>query len=638
MINKNIVKFALLAFFSLLISACDKKSDSKYADIPSDVLTAIETNVRKNFSDENVVSTWIDRQAKAYKNFVNIVPTIPVKEYSKIVKYAKDVAGDDYITLVDEIDTMMSLAESYNGKLSRLSSEDADFVKSLFNDSSAIEFKVSVNKALEWIAVLDDMNHLKNKFPKESFEALKKKYISQYRNSVTEIMSNFYAQARAIDNVKVFYISKISSKAMDNVKAQIAQEYPHDFVAQFEALKKYDYSSIKEDVVLSTGSKKVINLRNQAERIFRECVFTKRGEGEHIDVAILVKLNGKTVVLCDKNFIPQKWPVVFGNSSGSVSCSKGFVCEEFPLIVLVPDVEPTMFEPIEIISPGESKNLYSKELYMIAPNRGSFTGKSVSVFSEDLHFLNMTEDSTPKTTRSVNIKQLKNKLSDNFFVSIIDKYEVGEHAIVFDPESRKMVSVALRYYNYGDIRGGKVSNIFGHENNSAIPDFVSFVRNFDGNVQRMWAPPGSSVRFVRMTAMKNWTPLNIDKFWQQKNAIRKYTDANNEYIKFIQSGCRYSSDVNFDSVRISKIAKRYKNELDGADLSSDSHNARYKNFIVDIINSMRFDMNRLGNSSFTPKSVYSIYRGEVAYLMALRKAMHQYMQESLKEGKFTLRP
>ncbi len=636
---KNIIKFTVLAIFSSMLISCSEKG-KEYADIPPDTLSAIKANVRKNFPEnKGIIKMWVDRQVAAYRDFIKINPTVPLQEYSKIVKYAKDVIGDDYITLVDEIESMMYLAEQYNDKSIKLSQEDATFCKSLFNDTNAIEFKACLNKALEWVAVFEDMKFLERRFDSKSFAHLKNKYKTDYRNSPNEVMSKFYEQSRAMDKVNEFRVYKVPEDSLKKVREEIAQKYPHDFVAQFSAIEKYDYALLKKEkkALSEPESEEELSLRAQAEQIFRECVFTRHGEGEHIDVAVLVKLNGKSVILCDKNFIPQKWPVIFGNSLGSMTCSKGFISEEYPLVVLVPDEEPKMFNPIEIISPEESRNIAKKELYMIAPKDGGFTGKPVKVFSEDLEFLNLTEDDTPKTKREIKLKQLRGKLSDKILVSVIDKYDVGEHAIVFEPKTRKLVSVALRYYQKGFIEGNKIGNVLGHESGMSIPDFVTMVRKFDGNVHRTMLSPNSSVRFVRMTAMKDWTRLDIAKFWKQKNAIRKYTDANNEYIKFIKGGCRYNYYAYRDSARISKIVTRYKNDLVDKNLSSDAYNARYRAFLVDIINSMRFDMNRLGNSSFTPKSVYSIYRGEVAYLMELRKTMHRYMQESFKDGKLTAR-
>ena len=46
-------------------------------------------------------------------------------------------------------------------------------------------------------------------------------------------------------------------------------------------------------------------------------------------------------------------------------------------------------------------------------------------------------------------------------------------------------------------------------------------------------------------------------------------------------------------------------------------------------------MNKAGNSSYTPMSVYSIYREELAYQMALRKSLYNYMKEFLRDGNIT---
>ncbi len=625
------IRFILVLLISAFLFSCEKKVE-KYSDVPPTVLSAIREHVNKNFSgDANIVETWVERQVNAYREIIKIVPEIPLSEYSKIVKYAEDVSGADYIAAFWEVDSMLDLAESFHDKSQKLSQEELKFVKSLFNDSSAIEYKARLNRALDWITAFEDMKYIERRFDVDSFNALKKKYLAENRNNPNAVMPMFYAQSRALDKLKNFYIRNVPKEVLENLKAQIAKSHPNDFITQFDVLAKTDFSKLPQEKKEVVEDAKTLSLRAQAEQVFRECVFTKRGEGDDIDVAILVKMNGKTAILCDKNFIPQKMPVVFGNSAGYITCSKAVVSEEYPLVVMFPDEEPTMFKPIEVISPKEMLDLPKKELYMIAPSGGGFTGKPVRVFSEDVHYLNFTVDDTPKTEREMKIRRL-DRNADKIIIDIIDKYDVGEHAIVFEPKTRKLVSVALRYYSLGMIdMGGKTGNVLGHER-MQIPDFVSFVRMFDGNVGATVYSPPSSIRFVRMTGMKGWKRLNVDKFWAQKNAIRKYTDVNNEYLQFFIRG---SYEEALRSVCISKIAIKYREDFYHRNLSRESFLNRYEAFVIEVLHSMRIDMNRFGNSSVTPESIYSIYRGEIAYQMALRKAMYDYTKEYLKENKIT---
>ena len=137
------------------------------------------------------------------------------------------------------------------------------------------------------------------------------------------------------------------------------------------------------------------------------------------------------------------------------------------------------------------------------------------------------------------------------------------------------------------------------------------------------------MRFIRISNLKNWARLDVPAFWRQKNIVRKYTDANNEYLKFFISPS-YMNAIR--SARISNIVKRYKKDFEERNLSRDSFLRRYEAFIIDVLQSMRIDANRFGNSSFTPNSIYSIYRGEFEYQMALRNAMHDYIREYIKDG------
>ena len=627
------LKNAVILLLCFFVFGCEQKQKNEDLGIPKEVYDSICSQAQKNFaSNKSHAQAYINKQIESYKEFSAYMPSLPAEEYAKIIKYAKDMVGEDYTELYAEVVEMSRMAVDVKEQLDKLSAEDTKFIKSFFNDSNAVEYKSSLNRAKEWFVVLEDMNFVSRHFEKEEFLAIKKRFLENERNTPNDVMPKFYAQTRAVGKVKAFTLRDVPRAKMEEVRALMQQQYPFDYVAQLDAMQKFDFSKYKED----SNKKQNVSpleksMRVKAEQIFRDCVFTKRGEADNIDVAVLVKMNGKTVVLCSKNYIPQKMPVVFGNSLGHISCSKAFVSDDYPMVIMIPDEEPKMFEPIEIISPQECRDLHKKSLYLIAPDKGGFTGKPVRVFSEDLKYLNFSVDDTPKTKRMQNIRKL-DRDAEKIVIDIIDSFDIGENAIVFDAESRKLVSIALRYYAYGMIDiGGKTGNIIGHEK-SEIPDFVSFVRQFDGVVGSTPYPPLSSVRFIRMTDMKNWKRLDVPSFWKQKNAIRKYTDVNNEYLKFFIRG---SYGEALRSFRLSGIARKYKNDFESRHISRSSFERRYEAFVIEVLHSMRIDMNKLDGMYISPDKIYSIYRGEFAYQKALRQSMYDYMKEYIKDGNVT---
>ena len=615
----------------MLLWACEKKPEHELVGIPQDVYSAIKQRASKNFpNNENLAKTYTDRQIDAYKSFSSYLPSLPAEEYATIIKYCKDVVGDDYVALHSEVEELSQMVEEVKEKLEKLSQEDAEFVKSFFDHKNAIEYKAQLNRAKLWFTIFEDMRFLERRFDKDAFASLKKRYMDNERNTPDNVMPQFYAQSRALERITSYSRRDVSRENMDKIRAVLQKTYPYDYVAQYENLNKFDFSDYcKPNKIKDKVDSKAESLKAQAEQIFRDCIFTKRGEGDDIDVAVLTKIEGRTVILCTKSFIPQKMPVTFGNSAGQIVCSKAFISEEYPLIAMIPDEEPKMFKPIEIVTAQECKNIHEKSLYLIAPDRGGFNGKPVKVFSEDIKYLNFSVDDTYKTTRYQNIKRL-DRNAQKIVINIVDSYDVGENAIVFDPESKKLVSIALRYYAYGMIDiGGKTGNIIGHEK-SSIPDFVSFVRHFDGVVGATPYPPISSVRFIRMGGMNKWQRLDVPTFWKQKNAIRKYTDINNEYLKFFIRGS-YGDALR--SFRLSNIAKKYRHDFESRHLSRDSFERRYEAFIIEVLQSMRIDMNKLAGSS--TNSIYSIYKGEFAYQVALRQSMYEYMKEYIKDGNVT---
>lgn len=631
---KNYLFRAVAVFIAVFaLAGCEKKVGEVKPDIPAEVSAKIEAAAKRNFpSNPQLAKHWSEKQVAAYKEFSSFVPSIPVEEYSKIVRYAQSIAGDDYVALNSEIGEMVREAELLKSRTGSLPADEHAFIKGLFDDENVMEYRAAMRSAIEWSGVFEDMRYLQKRFDEKDFDALKKSYMETSRRSPETVMSKFYAQSRARDFVANFTYRTVPPAEMANVKARFAEKHPSDFVAQKREIEKYNWHKLGEELAQAKLPKAAPNPnQTKAAQIFRDCVFTKRGEGDDIDVAVLVKLQGKTAILCSKNFIPQKMPVVFGNSRGRIVCSRAMISEDYPIIALFPDEEPKMFEPIEVISAAESANIDKKDLYMIAPNRGGFMGKGLRVFSEDSQFLNLAEADVPQTTRSVTVKALDRK-AEKIMINILDKYSVGENALVFEPKSRKLVSLALRYYSYGMIdMGGRTGNVLGHEK-MQIPDFVGFVRQFDGSVGATAYAPTSSVRFVRLTALTRWSKLDVAKFWQQKNLIRKYTDTNNDYLKFLIRG-NYGDALR--SARISRIAQKYKNDFETRSLSRDSFERRYESFIIEILHSMRTDMYKMGDISLNSKNVYSIYRGELQYQIALRESMYNYMKEYIKDGNIT---
>ena len=62
-----------------------------------------------------------------------------------------------------------------------------------------------------------------------------------------------------------------------------------------------------------------------------------------------------------------------------------------------------------------------------------------------------------------------------------------------------------------------------------------------------------------------------------------------------------------------------------------SYERNYKKYMLDIMYAMRREISQYPNAN----SFYPIYRDEMEYQIALRKAMHDYLAEVIKSGDIT---
>ncbi len=419
------------------------------------------------------------------------------------------------------------------------------------------------------------------------------------------------------------------------VKNRLDEIYKHDYIAKNEKLKSVTIELVKnpnaklDDLItgLKIPEKKAEkvdeDLSKRAEAIFRESIFTMRGPEESIYSAALVKMKGKMVVLATKEFIPRRFPVVFANSRGKVVCSKAYVSETHPMVLFIPDYEPKEFNPIEVVEPEDVSNLFDRELFMIAPHEGGFLTVPLLVFSEDKDYLNLSSYTNPSTSYSTSLRRL-DRDGNKLLVSITQKMSVGENSVVIDSKTGKLVSMAVRIFNPGVLSWrGKTGSVIGHEN-FAIPDVSTFIRQFNGTANKTDAPRGA-IRFVRMTAFENWKPLNVSKFWSQKNEIREFTDSNNDFLMFFMHNSFHEA---LRSNRIARVAEKYRKPLLYDNLTRTSWENQYRTYMLEVSYLLKREL--MGNKKV--EDYYSIYREEYKYQLALRQAMYDYLSAGLKDS------
>ena len=637
---KVVFYFILVCLSLSLFSGCDyikekkeilekKISNSETSTIDVGVQNKLRELAKKNFPNSQALQEeWVNKQYGAYEELTKFIPDMPLNEYTTLRNRAEAKYPSDYVARLKYMSEQTNAY--YRLKQIRVSFSDKqwDEIYALVDAVAPDNYIEKIRLLHDWKYAMSAINARKHYFSTQEIDAFYADLCKNYPDKPRKFVEHYENCAVAKYKFDRFVITGVKKDVQDDVKKLILKKTELSYPQKYTELQTV-LTQIKKDPSVASKilNKKITTdesaeLRNRAEEIFRQSIFTKRGAEEEIYTAALVKMNGKVVVLATKHFIPEKFPVVFANSRGKIVCSKGYISDSHPMILLIPDEVPSNFTPIEVVSNKDSLALFDRELFMIAPAQGGFISSPVSVFSEDNDYLNLTAATNPSTSYSTSVKPL-GRNGQRLLISIVEKVKVGENSVVIDSKTGKLVSMAVRVYNAGVISHfGKTGNVIGHEN-FAIPDFSTFVRQFDGTVNKTDAPR-SSIRFVRMTAFENWKLLDVEKFQKQKNEIRLFTDDNNDFLMFFKSNMFNEA---LRSRRLGRIAERYRKPLLYDNITRESFERYYRNYMIDVAYALKREL--AGNKN--EKEFYSIYRQEYKYQHALREAMYKYISEGLED-------
>lgn len=637
---KVVFYFVLVCLSLSLFSGCDyikekkeilekKMSNSETSTVDVEIQNKLRELAKKNFPNSQALQEeWVSKQYGAYEELSRFIPDMPLNEYTALRNRAEAKYQSDYVARLKYMSEQTNAY--YRLKQIRVSFSDKqwDEIYALVDAVAPDNYIEKIRLLHDWKYAMSAINARKHYFSTQEIDAFYADLCKNYPDKPRKFVEHYENCAVAKYKFDRFVITGVKKDVQDDVKKLILKKTDLSYPQKYTELQTV-LTQIKKDPSVASKilNKKITTdesaeLRNRAEEIFRQSIFTKRGSEEEIYTAALVKMNGKVVVLATKHFIPEKFPVVFANSRGKIVCSKGYISDSHPMILLIPDEVPSNFTPIEVVSNEDSLALFDRELFMIAPAQGGFISSPVSVFSEDNDYLNLTAATNPSTSYSTSVKPL-GRNGQRLLISIVEKVKVGENSVVIDSKTGKLVSMAVRVYNAGVISHfGKTGNVIGHEN-FAIPDFSTFVRQFDGTVNKTDAPR-SSIRFVRMTAFENWKLLDVEKFQKQKNEIRLFTDDNNDFLMFFKSNMFNEA---LRSRRLGRIAERYRKPLLYDNITRESFERYYRNYMIDVAYALKREL--AGNKN--EKEFYSIYRQEYKYQNALREAMYKYISEGLED-------
>ncbi len=606
---------------AIILSACDAKREETPSKAPDDVVFKLENTAEKFFGGNEIAGKeWVKRQLDAYSRAESIVPDIPLENYAQIKKASEDEYPDDYVSRLKFLEAQIQAYKRIVEMETYMGPEYYNFVLSMSQEGRSGDYVAQFAQMKSWNDIFNRSAGLRSQMPADTFLEMFKNVCSRVGNDTNRVYSALAAQSECRRKLRSYKNPKLPSDKLDSIKRELSERYPSDFVKQYEELvsRSSDISD-KPKVEYSNPDNP---MRRKAELIFRDSVFTKRSVEDTIYCAVLVRLKGKVAILCTKDFLSDL-PMTFTNSRGRIVCSKIFASKEFPLILAIPDSVPEGFSPIDVVSPQESFDLVGKNLYMIAPKHGGFMGEGVSVYSEDERYLNLAAPKDPTVKRKIYMKSL-DRYAEKMSMDISDIVSTGENSVVIDPDSGKLVSMAMRIYEPGQITwGGKTGSIIGHEKMS-IPDFASFVREFDGMTRKTEYSPRSSIRFIRLTAFENWESMTPEELRSQKNELRRFTDDNNDFLVFFR---RNSFGDAIRSRRLSSIVERYRKPLLSDRLDRASFERYCRNYMIEIQFALRRKLDEYENIG----RFYSIYRNEMEYQRALRKAMYDYVTEIIRD-------
>ncbi len=333
-------------------------------------------------------------------------------------------------------------------------------------------------------------------------------------------------------------------------------------------------------------------MRVMAGKILGNSVFAKTGADGFIHWAVLVNLDGEAVVLCGKEFLRDlpAGSVSFANGRGRVVCSKIFVSKESPVVIALPDAVPEGLTPMEVFPLGDISDPMVKNLYMLTPDGGSFLGKEVSVFSIGDLYLNLA---TPKG------RDLR--------------MESGGNSIVVDPKSGKLVSITIEVCEPGRV------SFKGKRMDDPNTSIASFFKDFYG-IEYF---PAKSVKFVRLTSLKDRTPVTLEELKSQEEKIRKFAKKNNEFLTAF-----YTSSFSNAVPPFKTIIDRYRKPLMHDRLDKSLFERYCRNLAIEIQLAAKHMLDDAGNIG----NLCPIYRDEMDCHMAVRRQTYDYITDVIRNG------
>lgn len=544
--------------------------------IPNEVMESINKTSLKYPAEIRL--DWKKNQIRAYRNIspehFGVPETISYDGYLELITKAREVFPDDFyeqFKMIDEnISTYQELNELRTGYDEKTRAECEKILKKFYTD-----IKLWVNEyspMCEFIksdyATSNNMDEKTEQILKEKALALSKGRALAARQKMEEFISLYTA-------VRNFRKPEVSDEVIEDIRKDLQKEFPYDYERQLKEL----YVRAKK----GTLSKRELNeLKSLAD--IMKCVFIKRINNNYNATAVLVEIMGRNIILCTKEFIPNKFPCEITNNTGSIICDGAAISKDFKILALVPREIPKEFEPIKCTDTPIEK---IKDLRMVTPTIEGTIVSSVafSTRTTDL-FSNVTYKSDLYVNVDTGVYYKNPRHSDIGTLVKIKKGVSLDRSLLFDLKTKRLVSIATdlnedktAFYSF------MITNMNKRKGLTEIQKYM--MRQFDipvkelekGNIDR-------EVSFVDISLInkeENWEVFNTKKYFDTIAFLQNLKSETEEIAWFIEYN-RF--DVALQCRLFQRTCKRYWKDLFSR-TTRESYLKIVKNFYLSLYQAMR---------------------------------------------------
>lgn len=401
--------------------------------IPNAVMDSINENAINYPKD--VRASWKKNQIESYRNmtpeYFGAPETISYEIYAEMKKSAEQNHPNDFRSQFLFMEKRIGDYLTLNNICLRYNEDTRKKCENILKKYFGSNIQEWINEYPSWADFFTwDYTNTENIAPQIA-EELKTKAIeiSKGRGNLARLYMS--KSISSYKKVRDFKKSDVSDEVINDIREELSKEYPYDFERQYMELyvrAKKDMLSKREIAELST-MKEIMN-----------CVFIKRINNNYNATAVLVNIMGHDIILCTKEFIPDRFPCEITNVTGTITCESAIISKDFKILALVPRSIPKEFNPIKT----SKKSIETiEDLKMLTPTiEGTYiTNVAFSTKTTDL-FSNMTY----KNNITMNIDTgIYFKNHEYAKVGSLVKIKKGislDRSLIFDIKTKELVSFA----------------------------------------------------------------------------------------------------------------------------------------------------------------------------------------------------